>query len=223
MSGRLIRERAIVSRRFMPPERSSTFGRPLLGELDELEQLLGALAHLALRDAEVAAVDVEVVEDVQLVVERVLLGTDPEPGPDRRAVLGGVHPEDAQLSPGDRRDRRDHPHRGGLAGAVGAEEAERLAAAYVDVDALDGLEDRQPNDLRRSRAEIMESLVEVGHVDRPYKPPPTDDNPHRPLNFSTGRRRVSRSVDVKPTEREVVTFDDFVQARLPTCSASGAR
>ena len=38
------------------------------------------------------------------------------------------------------RDRGDHPHRRGLAGAVGPEEAERLTAADVDVDALDRLE-----------------------------------------------------------------------------------
>ena len=37
-----------------------------------------------------------------------------------------------------RRDAADHPHRRGLAGAVGTEEAERLTPAHLDVDAVDG-------------------------------------------------------------------------------------
>ena len=36
----------MVSRRFMPPERSSTLAVGLLGELDELEQLVGPVADL---------------------------------------------------------------------------------------------------------------------------------------------------------------------------------
>ena len=64
-----------------------------------------------------------------------------------------------------RRDRSDHPHRRGLAGAVGAEEAERLAPAYVDVDAVDRLE-RRRSDLRSPRARIIESTHgrSLGHA-----------------------------------------------------------
>ena len=112
----------------------------LLGDLRELQQLLRALAAGGTVDAEVAAVDVEVVEHVELVVERVLLRAHAEPATDRRAVGGGVHAEDPQLAGAHRAHRRDHPHRARLAGTVGAEEAERLATAHLHVDALDGLE-----------------------------------------------------------------------------------
>ena len=48
---------------------------------------------------------------------------------------GRVQAEDRQLAAGRRRDRRDHPHRRGLAGAVGAEEPEGLPRPHVEVDA----------------------------------------------------------------------------------------
>ena len=47
MSGSLISERAMVSRRFMPPESGSTLLVAALGELHEVEQLVGPLADLA--------------------------------------------------------------------------------------------------------------------------------------------------------------------------------
>ncbi len=112
----------------------------LLGELDELEQLVDAAVDLGPRDPEVAAVDEQVVADVELVVEGVLLRTDSQPAADRRTVDSRIHPEDLQLATTDRGHRRDHPHGRGLAGPIGPEEAERLAAPDLDVDALDRLE-----------------------------------------------------------------------------------
>ena len=44
MRGSLISERAMVSRRFMPPERSSTLAFARSDELRELEQLVGLRA-----------------------------------------------------------------------------------------------------------------------------------------------------------------------------------
>ena len=93
----------MVSRRFMPPLRSSTLLLAFSVQLHEVEQLVGPLADLGLGDPEVAAVDVEVVADVELVVEGVLLRADPEPAADRRPVGGRVHPEDPQLAAADRR------------------------------------------------------------------------------------------------------------------------
>ena len=57
-----------------------------LGELRELEQLLGPGRDLAPRQVEVAAVDDQVVEDGQLAVQVVVLGHHPESRPDLGAV-----------------------------------------------------------------------------------------------------------------------------------------
>ena len=118
----------MMSRRFMPPDRGSTAGRAAVVEAGEVQQLSGPLPDLRHGQAEVAAVDDEVVPDGQLGVEVVLLGDDTEPGPDRRAVRHGVHAQDAELAVGDGRDAGDHAHGRGLAGAVGPEESEDLAA-----------------------------------------------------------------------------------------------
>ena len=74
-------------------------GLRLLGELHEVEQLLAPTLRTSARgQAEEAAVDVEVVPDVQLHVEGVLLGAHADARPDLGAVGGGVEPEDAQLA-----------------------------------------------------------------------------------------------------------------------------
>ena len=65
-----------------------------LRELDELEQLVGPRAQLLARNAEVAAVDDDVLADGQLHVERVLLRHDPEPSADLHAVPRRIHAED---------------------------------------------------------------------------------------------------------------------------------
>ncbi len=112
----------------------------LLGELDEGEQLVGPTAALRPGQPEVAAVDDEVLAHRQLEVEAVLLRADAQASADRGPVGDRVEAEDAQGAPARRRHRGDHAHRRGLAGAVGAEEAERLTGRDPDVDALDGLE-----------------------------------------------------------------------------------
>ena len=52
-------------------------------------------------------------------------------------------PSTRSVPPADGRHAADHAHRRGLAGAVRAEEAERLAAAQLEVDAVDGGEGRR--------------------------------------------------------------------------------
>ncbi len=117
--------------------------RPLR-ELGEVEQLVGAAGAFRAAEAEVPAVDHEVLADRELVVERVLLGHDAEARPDLRTVPFGVQAQDGQRAVADRRDARDHPHRGGLAGAVGAQEAERFAGRDVEVDGVHGGELAEP-------------------------------------------------------------------------------
>ena len=76
--------------------------------------------------------------------------------------VGRVQAEDPQLAAGRRGDGGDHPHRRGLAGAVGAEEAERLAPAHVDVDALDRLEAAEGLRAARARATIESRSRRLG-------------------------------------------------------------
>ena len=83
-SGSFTSERAIVRRRFMPPDRGSTLSSARSLELDELEQLVGALAELGARQAEVTAVDDDVLAHGQLHVERVLLRDDAQACADAR-------------------------------------------------------------------------------------------------------------------------------------------
>ena len=86
----------MTRRRFMPPESGSTRSSGSLGQLDEIEQLGGPPARLGPRQVEVAAVDEQVLEDAQLVVERVGLRHDAEPGPDAGPVACRVQAEDGQ-------------------------------------------------------------------------------------------------------------------------------
>src|SRR5439155_4615369 len=108
-----------------------------LGKLHEVEQLNRLLPDCAARQAEVAPVDHEVLAHRELVVERVRLRHDAEPSADLRTVAYRVEVEDAKRARGRRRYAADHAHRRALAGAVRAEEAERLAALHVEVDAVD--------------------------------------------------------------------------------------
>ncbi len=108
-----------------------------VGELDELQQLVGPGPARLPGQPEVAPVDDEVVPDGQFAVQAVLLRHDAQAGADRRTVGGRVESEDAQHAAGRRRGAADHPHRRTLARAVRAEEAERLARQHVDVDPVD--------------------------------------------------------------------------------------
>ena len=108
-----------------------------VGELGELEQLVGALAQMLERQAEVAAVDDEVLAHPQLGVEVVGLRHDAEVRPDGGAVIVRVQIEDAQAAARARRDRADHAHGGRLAGAVRTEQPERLPRSDRERDAVD--------------------------------------------------------------------------------------
>ncbi|GAB4007892.1 hypothetical protein GCM10029992_62820 [Glycomyces albus] len=105
-------------------------------ELHELEQFGRAGPGLAPLDAEVPGVDGEVLEDREHVVEGVVLRHDAEAGADGRPVAARVEAEDLDLAAGGLGDAADHPHGGGLAGAVGAEEAECLSSPDLEVDPL---------------------------------------------------------------------------------------
>ena len=86
----------------MPPESGSTLSLGAVGELGEVEQLGRSGADLLAGQAEVAAVDPEVLLDGELLVEGVALRAAAEPGADGGAVTGRVEPEQPQLATGHR-------------------------------------------------------------------------------------------------------------------------
>ncbi|EMY33032.1 phenol hydroxylase [Arthrobacter crystallopoietes BAB-32] len=112
-------------------------GLGLVGELGELQQLVRLRPQVAVGQAEVAAVDDQVVADPDLVVEVVLLRHHAQVRPDLGAVAVRIQPHDGQLARGALRDAADHPHCGRLAGAVGPEQAEGLPRRDVEGDAVD--------------------------------------------------------------------------------------
>jgi hypothetical protein len=70
---------------------------PAVRQLDEIQQLVGALADELLRQAEVPAVDQQVLPDRELEVQGVLLRHDAEPPADRRPIAHGIPAEDGKL------------------------------------------------------------------------------------------------------------------------------
>jgi hypothetical protein len=124
-------------------------------ELDEIEQRVGPLPDDPAGQAEVPAVDEQVLPDGQLDVEGVLLGDHAEPGPDRGPVPDRIEAEDGHLAVRRRRDAADHPHRRGLSRAVRPQEAERLAAVQVEIDPV-------------YRREIPEPLGQAARTDEHF-------------------------------------------------------
>ena len=121
-------------------------------ELGEFEQLGGTSADVGTVHVVIAPEHVEVLGDRQLQVEVVLLGHHADPATDLSAFGCRVQAENGELPLGDRAHRRDHPHGGGLAGAVGPEETECLPFGDVEVNGVD-------------RGEIVESLGEATRLD----------------------------------------------------------
>src|SRR2546430_1427622 len=76
---------------------------------------------------EVAGVDEQVLEHGEVLVEVVLLGDDPDPRAHLPGLAVGVQLQHVKLAGGPPQPAEEHLHGGGLAGAVGAQEAEALA------------------------------------------------------------------------------------------------
>ena len=108
-----------------------------LVELDELEQLVGALAGDVAGDVEVARVHLEVLAHRQLGVEVVDLRHHAQLRLDLARLGARIHADHAELALGDRAGARDHPHRARLARPVRPQEPERPARMHVEVDAVD--------------------------------------------------------------------------------------
>ena len=93
-----------------------------LGDVGGLEQLLGPLPQHGAREAEVPAVDDQVVPDRELLVQVVLLRYHAQVRPYLRAPALRVQAHDGQGPGRALGDAADHPHDRGLARPVGTEQ-----------------------------------------------------------------------------------------------------
>ena len=107
-------------------------------EADKVQEFVGPLLRTRPREAEVARVGEEVLADAYVRVEVVLLRDDAYERADSARVCAHVQTFDGERALGRRRAAGDHTHRGGLARAVRAEQAEGFAAAHLEVERVHG-------------------------------------------------------------------------------------
>ena len=117
-------------------------------ELDQREQLLGARRCLLRRHAEHPRLQDQQLAPGLARVEPGLLQRHADPAPRLVGIARNVHAGHERSAGGDREQRRQHPHRRRLAGAVRPEEAEHLAGLDPQVDASNRLDHFLPT--RRS-------------------------------------------------------------------------
>ena len=138
--GRVIIARAIISRRFMPPDSVRDMHVRLVPQLGALELLLGAHQRLGARQAVEAGV---VDQDVERLLEHVevqLLRHQAEQAHGGVAVAWPGRRRTPRTSPARLVDQRtDDADQGRLAGAVGAEQGEEIARRDLQRHALERL------------------------------------------------------------------------------------
>ncbi len=139
--GREIRLAARSSRRRMPPENwEICLSRGLL-EAEPAEQLARrSRATRFLSTAEQPAEQAEVLAGGEVLVDRGVLAGDADQLAHHVRVLLRRRRRRSAPAAVHREQRGEHLEHRGLAGAVGSEDAEDLAAAYLQVDAVDGPE-----------------------------------------------------------------------------------
>ena len=108
-----------------------------LGQLELLQQLVGGLPGGPRADAEQPPVEVQVLPDGELPVERVLLRDDPAELLGQGRVGGDVDAAQERPPGGGHHAGGQHPGRRGLARAVGAEQPEDLARPDIEVEVVD--------------------------------------------------------------------------------------
>ena len=136
--GRVIRLAARSSRRRMPPENCEIGLVGGLLEPELLEQPLRGRAGVRRAQALQAPEEPQVLGRREVLVDRRVLAGDADQLADAVRLAGHVDAEDLRVARVDRQQRREHPQHRRLAGAVRAEDAEDLALAHLEVDAVDG-------------------------------------------------------------------------------------
>ena len=136
----------------MPPENCDE--RPLGGLLEPelLEQAPRGRAGVRRAQPLQAPEEPQVLGRREVLVDRRVLAGDADQLADAMRLAGHVDAEDLGVARVDRQQRREHPQHRGLAGAVRPEDAEDLALADLEVDAVDG-------------AQVAERLHQPARVD----------------------------------------------------------
>ena len=109
-------------------------------ELELLDRPIDAFAPAPAAQAVRAGEEIEVVAHGKLSVQRILLGDVADSLPRRSASRADIDARHAQLAARSRQQPAQHAKRRRLAGAVGPEQPENLAAANVEIDVIDGRE-----------------------------------------------------------------------------------
>src|SRR5680860_1104242 len=133
------RPMATSSRRRWPPERVET-GRPVLGEVEGLEEFVGSPTGVLPAHPVGATLADQLVAATLLMARGVALADVPDAAAYVATVGDHVVPGDLGRA-GRRRDQGGkHPQGGRLAGAIGAEERDELARGDLQVEAAHGLD-----------------------------------------------------------------------------------
>src|SRR5580704_705856 len=121
----------------------------MLVQVELAEGPFDAIPLAAAAEAVGAAEEIEVLDDRELAVKRKLLGdiTNLLPGRGPRGVQ--IDSRDAQRAAGSGEQAAQHAERGRLAGSVGAQKAEDLAAVNLEADMID----------RGERSELPHQIV----------------------------------------------------------------
>ena len=124
-------------------------------EVEALEQLAAARAWPPARAhaVEAARPSSRFSDAGEVLVDRRVLAGEPDPLAQLGGVAHDVEPGDARGAGVGLQQRRQHAHRGRLAGAVGAEQPEHGARRRLEVDAVE-------------RPDVAEGLDEARHADR---------------------------------------------------------
>jgi hypothetical protein len=136
-----------------------------VGQADQVEQLLRARPGVRPTDPVQAALQLQQLAPRLDRIEADLLERHADPPPYRGGIVDHVHARHAGAAGGRREERAEHPHGGGLAGAVGAEEAEHLPLGDGEVDVANRLDSALERplegacfDCRRHRAGTLQGL-----------------------------------------------------------------
>ena len=137
------------------------FGELVLpaAQLEQLEQLVDP----ALDDRSFLSIqrrrEAEELRTGQLVVDEGPVGNVPQPSLGHQRMALNVFARDVHGAGASAQDSRDHPHRGGLAGAIGAQEAEQGSRRNVERQAVHGGERSVPLDETGDSDHWIESVV----------------------------------------------------------------